>query len=156
MQTTPARAAEPPTVKAYDLVRIWRCYGMRGVRKRYEQLKPFADLITLMGSDVILLPERWYRSLAITMALITLQAQWEDVCAEDGQGWVAARLWTRDLPDLRQMCKGSGADSPPAVARKDFRMPSSLAEYLDSYEFSDVCRGLASIARDQERAEEAA
>lgn len=156
MQTTPARAAEPPTVKPYDLVRIMRCYGMRGVRKRYEQLKPFADLISLMGSDVILLPQHWYRSLAITMALIALQAEWEEACGDDGQGWVAARLWTRDLPDLRQTCKGSGADSPPAVARKDFRMPASLAEYLNSYEFSDVCRALASIARDQERAEEAA
>jgi hypothetical protein len=153
MQQTASKPTKPRTPQPWDFIGIYRYQGLDGIRRRYFTLVPFAELVRTFGDALLLFPQHWYRSPAICMSLAALQAQWDECNSTAGKAWVASRFWTQDLACLREICKGSGVDTPPDNAHKAQPLPT-FNEYLESPEFAAVCKTLQRMALWQAKVED--
>jgi len=153
MQTLPAQNTRPTLPQPWDFTGIVRFKGKDGLRLRYYTLLPFAELLREFADTALLLPIHWYRSPAICTSLAALQAQWDECNSSAGKAWVAARFWTQDILCLREICKGSGCDTPPDAAHKGETLPT-FNEYLDGPEFTAMYDKLRRFVIWQDKAAE--
>lgn len=132
---------ETLAVKPWDLLGIINTEGKAGLQKRYRKVAPFAMLVSELADPKLRVPSYWYEQPRAVVALIALQAQWEEACSPDRLAWVASRFWTQDINVMQNYAKGY----KPSPSFKN------LNSYLLSAEFNSVYERLAVLARLQEK-----